>query len=533
MNPPNPTSRQCLDEAFAFVADGSLAPARDAVQRGIAAAAATGEPADADMVAALQLFEALLEMTRGRYEPALARIREPLARVEAGPYAGALAYVYSCIGFALGKLGDPHSGLHWVARGAALARRRGGVVETIKVLSDEGCLHGLLQHHERSIARLTEAGTLAQKSAPRFAQAACLGNLAYTWLLFAHTLRAQGVDEKAGDAARRAVDWADRAYRASVSSGVKANAGWALTIRSRARLELDQVDEAEADLQQAQTLCAGYAQLRVELLRGLLALHRRRGRFDDARGALLEAMALCDGEGYEPVRIALLEDAVLLCIEAGSHTEALAWWVRHFDALQSQFKSRQRIQDAAPGTLVHAAADVRWPDPRRRHAAEAHAAAEWLDEVTGLLNMRGFEHVGQAAFESGLGLGVALLRIDGPVADAATTARVAAQVAAAWQSGFVAARGVGHNLLLLFPEARGDHALVLCEQLCGEVAADGGHPPLTVSIGLALQDQHRDLAALLADAVRALEQAMAAGGGRVRQASPVAGTAALSTEPAA
>lgn len=502
-----------IDDAFALAVQGQVVRAAALARRGLEDINAAADPAArAQLLAAAEVFEALTDMTRGRYSAALQGIGAPLAQLEAGPNRGDLAYVASSIGFVLGKLGDPQSGLAWVARARALARASGRAVEAIRALSDEGCLHVMLDHHERGIACLTEAATLALKSAPRFGQASVLANLAFAWLLHAQRMHDQGALGDATSAAGSAVAWADRAYDAAAWSQVLPTMAWARTVRSRALLLHGLTDQADADLNQALLWAGDFAQVRVEVLRGMVALQRQRGQPDQAREQLSAALALCDGEHYLPVRLALLQDAVQLENETNRPAQALAWWLLHFEALQQQYLSRQ----ALPGTVLAAPTAALFSPHGLPPAGDAERI-DWLDEQTGLLNWRGLERVGQLAFAGQRVLTVAVMRVDGAAVPLAVHGQVARLLAQAWRPGFVAGCGLGNSFLLLFPELPAAAARGLCDSLRADLAVA---TPATLSCGIATQQAaHADLQALMAAALQALGAAIQAGGDRVEKAA--------------
>jgi GGDEF domain-containing protein len=512
-----------LAEVFDRAVVGEFWRAGALAEKGLAQLRAKGLDVGQQLPAAAALMAALDDLLHGRYESSLAALREPLAVVAAGPHGADLSFIYSCIGFALGKLGDAQSGLAWVARAVALAKASGRSLELLKAVSDEGCLHGMLNHDERAIARLTEASTLAQKSAPRTAQIACFNNLAYAYLMHASGLMAQGATGKAHAAAERAEAWIGRALQANVSRPAHGpSSAWSRATRARARLLLGRTDEAEADLSDALDHTGGYMQVHVEVLRAWMALHRQRGAFDRARACLHEALALCADEGYEPLKLFLFEDALLLEAAAARPAEALAWWLRHFAARQAQVQRRQQLEDKA-GPLFGSQGPAFWPDPRARRE---DAVDGWLDPATGLLNQGGLEEVAQAAFAQPGGLAVALVTIDGTVAGADTVRHVAHQLAALWQRGYVAARTLGDKFVLLFPEVPEAVALALCRELqadlarpaAGHAGQPGPEAGAPVSIGFAARHRHADLAALMTDAARALERAIAQGGNRLERA---------------
>jgi GGDEF domain-containing protein len=504
-----------IDDAFALAVQGQVVKAAALARQGLEdAAAAQGPQARAQLQAAAEVFEALTDMTRGRYSQALQQVGPPLAVLETGPNRGDLAYALSCIGFVFGKLGDPQRGLAWVARAKALAQASGRTVEATRALSDEGCLHVMLDHHERGIAALTEAATLALRSAPRFGQAAVQANLAFAWLLHAQRLQRQGSLDAAAAAAGSAVAWADRAFDAAAWSAVLPTQAWARTVRARALLLQGRADEAQADLQQALVWAGGFAQVQVEVLHGLLALHRLRGQPDQARARLQSALALCEGEFYLPVRLALLEDAVQMEYEANAPQQALAWWLQHFQSLQQQYRSRQ----ALPGAAVAPPDAALFSPPGRRADGDA-AHVDWLDEHTALLNWRGLERVGQLAFAGPQALTVAVLRVDGAAVPLAVHDGVARLLAQAWQPGFVAGSGLGNSFLLLFPAMPAVAARALCDSLRADLAAPPPGVRATLSCGIATQRAtHADLQALMAEALQALGAVIQAGGDRVMAA---------------
>lgn len=501
-----------IDQAFALAVQGLVVQAAALAHQGLDDSSLPAhEPARVQLQAAAEAFDALCDMTRGRYSAALQRIGAPMAVLESGPHRRELAYAASCIGFTLGKLGDPQSGLAWVARATALAQATGRAVESIRALNDEGCLHAMLDRHERGIACLTDAATQALKSAPRFGQAACLGNLAFAWLLHAQRLQEQGAAGDAAAAAESAAGWADRAFAAADWSKAWPHLAWSRAVRGRAALLQGRDEPAAADLAQALEWAGDYPQVRVEVLRGLMALHVQRGQTELARSQLTAALALCDGENYLPVRLALLQDAVQLESAAGRPDQALAWWLQHFEGLQRQFVSRQAVQ--ASGGLMSPAATPVWPAPQRDVAAEQ---VDWMDEQTSLLNWRGLERVGQLAFAGPRALTVAVLRIDGLSAPLAAQVQVAAHLAGAWCPGFVAGRGLGNSFLLLFPELPVRQAGALCENLRAALEQADNIERTTLSVGMATQGPaHADLQALMGDALQALGAGIRAGGNLV------------------
>lgn len=516
--------------ALAWLVDGHVPRARRLALDALQAATAAGRQPSPDLAALAELTDALFDAMCGRYEAGLARVRAPLERLEARGLEPQLGYAYSSIGFAIGKLGDPQTGLHWVARASRSADRAGPVVARIKALNDEGCLHGLLHHHEQAVRKLMQASTLAQQGAPRLAQVGSMVNLTYALLLQARSLLQQGLASRARAVAQRALAWADRARRAG-EPGTEVAPVMLLgadVFRARALLLLDQCDEAQrllrAALQQVEEVQA-YRQVHVEALRAWVALYRQQGRLDEARQHLQRALTLCDEEGYEPVRLDVLEEGIELETEQGEPSAALALWLQHFAVTRAQHRARQRV-DGAQGVALADAATLPWPDPRERRAFDA--AASWRDPVTGLLNDRGLEAVGQAAFETGGELAVALLRVEGPGPDRATTVRLGRLLAAAWSSGCLAARAVGGTFVVLCPDLPPDRARALCAQLhatlaqalqpaAGPAAARAAEVPATsptLSGGFAARDRQETLDALMVDAVAALQRALALGGNR-------------------
>lgn len=516
---------------MACLSDGHVPRARALARQALEQAAAAGQEPVEPLPALAALCEALFDAMCGRYELGLARARAPIERLETLGLADRLAYAHSCIGFAIGKLGDPQAGLAWVERALEAAERLGQFTARIKALNDAGCLHALLHHHELAIRKLTLAATLAQQGAPRLAQTGSMANLACALLLQARNLQQQGLAARATDAAGRALSWADRARRAG-EQGSEVASVMLLGVdvfRARALLMLGRCEEASELLRAALQQVQPYRQVQVEALRGLLALCRQQGQVDEARLHLAAALALCDAEGYEPARLEVLEEGVELETELGQPVRALALWLQHFVLVQQQHRARQRVEQppGGAGATFAAAAPQRWPEARDRAALQEIDG--WRDPLTGLLNDRGLETVAQAAFEQGADLAVALLRVDAAAVGAAALVSLGQAAAQAWSRRCLPARAVGGTFVVLCPDQAPERALEVCRQLYTEMsralqsaaAAHGASAapgnaqgPATLSAGFAARSRHADLESLMGDAVAALQRAIAQGGNR-------------------
>ena len=451
--------------------------------------------------AAGELALALEALAGGRYETGLARGTAALAVLEPSRHAAQLPCAVSELGFALGKQGDPQAGLSWAARAAALARqhgRQGQDMGYIKMLSNEGCLHGMSHHYSRAVTILSKASRLAQKLAPRHIQSTCLNNLAYAWLARAGGMEiAEGPAVQIRAAAQRADVLAGRALAAATLAQDIGSQAWARATQARAWVLQGRLDEAEPHLQQALSQSSQHLQSKVEIHRGLMDLYRRRGNWQAARAQRAAALALCDAEGYGPLQLVLFQDAFVMETEAGEPVAALGWWLKDFQGQQAL-----RSQGPADGAAVPA-----------------------VDADTGLLSYGALEAVAQSEFEQGHGLAVALLRADGLPESARPPLAAARALAVAWQTGYLAAQGVDGGFVLLFAEQHAARALALCETLRQRVAQAWAEPlppgvAPSLSLGLAWREADADLPGLIGRARQALQSAQAQGGNRVQTARP-------------
>jgi GGDEF domain-containing protein len=508
--------RPLLDDVMAKLGAGEFTAAalagRRLLQQLPQQALPEGDEARVLCLAAAALCEAVEALVAGRYEAGLAGVQAPLALLQASPWRGELAQVFSAIGFAMGKLGDAHSGLPWVRRAAELAKAQGHTAARIKILSDEGCLHGMLLHYTQAISTLTEACALAQRLGTRSVQERCLNNLAYAWMARAGNLQAAGAPRQVQAAALRAEVLAGRALAIATMAGDLGSQAWSRNNRARAWVLQGRLDEALPEMHLALAESQGFHQYTVEIRRSLMDLHRRRQDWAAARAQLAAALALSDEQGYEPMHMVLFEDAALLETQAQRPTEALVWWLRHFQGLQARQRVQRRAVASAAG-LYDSQALPHWPPPGNRAAAVG--VEHWLDPDTALLNLSGLDAIAQAEFDQGHALAVAVMRVDAAArtVDEPCLLQVARLVAAEWQAGFVAARGLGGTCVLLFPELPTPAVLAICERLRQRVAAAFTEGPgLTVSMGLVVREDESDLASLMPLAVQALQAAVEHGG---------------------
>lgn len=435
------------------------------------------------------LIEANALLMRGEYESGLRSALPLIAELESFGLERQLAWIYSGIGFALGVCGDPERGLEWTTRGLVASDGDGGL-SRIKVLSNHGCLLGMLEQIEPALEALEAAEKIGAAGGHFRSQALSLSNLSYACLNECWQCEERGDLPTALHYASRARDYSERMSAVTTVPDMafpllknQINLGLAL-------ISLRQAKDALAVLESVRDTTKAWPPVEVDCLLGSAKAYRLLGQFDRAHADVSACRKLAETQSLELSLPRIFLEQVELAKASGDTAAALRHSETHAAFLRKHYM--QRLRAVARSAALFADAE------RARMEARTWRDAAMRDALTGTWNRRGLDAQLSIAMATKKTLAVAIFDADhfkqvndsfGHATGDAVLAALPKIIARESRLSDVLARIGGEEFVLVLPGTGIDIALMICERIREAVERHDWHRitdglALTVSIGL-------------------------------------------------
>jgi diguanylate cyclase (GGDEF)-like protein len=296
------------------------------------------DDADDNREALRQLLTGASTLQEGHYETGIRDVLPALMHLERNGFRSRLAWAYSAVGFSLGILGSPETGLEWVGKAIVGAERLADESQLRRSLSDEAGLFAMLDENEKSISSYEKALELNNPPPTERERAGLLNNLAYTHLHFAR--RVEQDAEQRTRLAQSAMERANMALEILDEQGNERYIAWSLDYLGSALSLLGRFDEAEETFKKALPLSESFERINVELLTSYARLQCEMGRYEEADITLTRAYDQAQAGNQEASIDRILETRIRLEMLAGRINEALIWSERRFRMMESQYRNR-------------------------------------------------------------------------------------------------------------------------------------------------------------------------------------------------
>jgi len=497
------------------------------------AGAGSTEEAAAELEACRRLLNGVKDMREGRHETGIHAALPALAHLERRRYHHLLDWAYSAVGFSVGILGDPETGLEWVNSAIAGSENRTNGAQLRRSLSDKASLYTMLKENEKSTAVYEQALNISEPPPAVQEQAGLLNNLALTYLQLARdSIKAE---EQRLAFAQKALDHAQAAFAlVAEDPGSEQLMAWSLENMGNALSLLGRFDKAEAAFTRALPLAEPFERIHMELSTGYAWLLCEMKRFEEADEMLANIYEKAQTEPQEMPLDDFFEARIRLERLTGKTSNALLWSERRFRFMADQYRNRLTTVAHNAGIFVELEqARLAEREARRlfdgsqilEQQVQTQADAALRDDLTGCFSHYGLARSSEALFVPERRLAVVIADIDnfkainnkyGHEAGNKVLQAMARIFNRSLRDADLVARPGGEEFLLIINDVGSEAAWGTCERLRLAVEKHGWDriaPNLhvTASLGLSVRLNDEELEILTPKAEAAMHQAKAKG----------------------
>ncbi len=481
------------------------------------------EDVSSDMEACRQLINGVGTIEEGHYATGIREALPALLQLEQHGYRSYLDWAYSAIGFSIGILGNPETGLEWVGRAIAGAESRADESQLRRSLSAEAGLFAMIDEEDKSIASYEKALKLKSPPPAKRELAGLLNNAAYAYMRFARRLEQEPeqrshLAQSAMMHARSVLDILDESGNERFIARSLENLGSALSLLGR-------FDEAEDVFKRALPLSEPFERINVEVLTSYAWLLSEMDQYQAADAMLVLAYDQAQAGEQETSIDRILETRIRLEVLAGRSEEALLWSERRFRMMEKQ--SRKRLVSVARNAGILSELESLTVSLQQQSRSLQDEALK--DPLTGCFNRQGLTTLSASFFAPQSRTALALVDVDNfkQINDSPgheTGDRVIQTVAQIIKKSLrdtdLVTRFDSDEFLLLLHGIEANPAWGTCERLRLAIEHFGwgtiaDRLRVTVSIGLAVRSANENLDALTSKAGVSLHRAKAEGRNKV------------------
>ncbi len=334
LNTPVVKDHESVQDLLAWLRSQRFALAQSLADELLATATAAQRPA---LEACRQLASWLGPALSGEGETGLPQAIASVTLLEREGYGPDLAWTCSAVGFCMGLLGNVETGLQWIERAIAGARRRRAHADLCSALGDKAAVLTLFGSYDRALRVHAEVAEVAL-GLPGHNWPTERNNHASCCILAARELAAD--DPRRPELAAQALGLARLALKDLGPPPWTWQHGWSLCNQGHALRLLQRPAEAEAAYAEALTLADVRGRYLCDAASNLAALLTDCGRHEEAQRWLDIAMAQVDASLLDRTLDLILETQARLHASAGRVQEAMASSEQRYHRLQQRYQLR-------------------------------------------------------------------------------------------------------------------------------------------------------------------------------------------------